>query len=64
MHSRYFIVSQASINEELNEVPVHYPSSMGLPLAPYNDLNDEGSSSGIPTHDLNMQLEQAMQQIA
>ena len=52
------------MNKKLNEVPVHHPPSMGLPLAPYNDLNDEGSSSGIPTHDLNMQLEQAMLQIA
>ena len=52
------------MNEELNEVPVHHPPGMGLPLAPYNDLNYEGSSSGIPTHDLNMQYKQAMQRIA
>ena len=52
------------MDKELNEVPVHHPPGIGLPLAPNNDLNDEGSSSGIPAHDLNMQLEQAMQQIA
>ena len=52
------------MNEELNEVPVHHPPGMGLPLALNNDLNDAGSYSGIPAHDLNEQLEQAMQQIA
>ena len=52
------------MDEELNEVTVHHPPGMGLPLASYSDLNDEGSSSGIPAHDLNVQLEQEMQQIA
>ena len=36
---------------------------MGLPLAPNEDLNDDGASFGIPAHDLNVQLEQAMQHI-
>ena len=51
------------MNEELNEVPVHHPPGMGLPLAPNDDLNDDGASSGISAHDLNVQLEQTMQQI-
>ena len=53
----------ASMNKELNEVPVHHPPGMGLPLALNDDLNDAGSSSGIPVHDLNVQLEQVMQRI-
>ena len=52
------------MNEELNKVPVHHPSGMGLSLAPNDELNDAGSSSSIPAHDLNIQLEQAMHQIA
>ena len=52
------------MNKELNEVPVHHPPSMGLPLAPNDDLNDDEVSSGIPAHDLNVQLEQAMQRIS
>ena len=52
------------MDEEFNEVPVHHPPGMGLPLAPNDDFNDVGSSSGIPAHDLNVQLEQAMQRIA
>ena len=44
------------MNEELNEVPVHYPPGMGLPLAPNDDLNDHEGSSGIPAHDVNVQL--------
>ena len=51
------------MNEELNEVPVHHPPGMGLPLAPNDNLIDDGASSGIPTHDLNVQFEQAMQRI-
>ena len=49
---------------ELNEVPVHHPPGMGLPLALNDDLNDDGASSGIPVHDVNVQLEQAMQRIS
>ena len=45
------------MKEELNEVPVYHPSGMGLPLAPNDDLNDDGAPSGIPAHDLNVQLE-------
>ena len=52
------------MNKELNELPVHHPPGMGPPLAANDDLNDKGSSSGIPAHDLNVQLEQAMQQIS
>ena len=48
------------MNDELNEVPVHHLPGMGLPLAP----NDDGASSGIPAHDVNVQLEQAMQRIS
>ena len=55
---------QASMNDELNEVPVHHPPGMGLPLAPNDDLNDDKASSGIPAHDVNVQLEQAMQRIS
>ena len=51
------------MNEEINEVPVHHPPSTGLPLALNDDLNDDGASSEIPAHDLNVQLEQAMQRI-
>ena len=40
---------------------MHYPPDVGLPLAPNDDLNDDGASSGIPAHDVNVQLEQAMQ---
>ena len=52
------------MNEELNEVPVQHPPGVGLPLALNDDLNDDGASSGIPAHDVNVQLEQAMQQIS
>ena len=52
------------MDKELNAVPVHHPLGMGLPLTPNHDLNDAGSSSAIPAHNLNVQLEQAMQQIA
>ena len=55
--------SQAAMNEELNEVPVHHPPGRRLLLAPNDDLNDDGASSGIPAHGLNVQLEQAMQRI-
>ena len=51
------------MNKEINEVPVHHPPCMGLPLASNDDLNDDRASSGIPAHDLNVQLEQAMQWI-
>ena len=44
------------MNEELNEVPVHHPPGMGLIIAPNDDLNDDGASSRIPAHDLNVQL--------
>ena len=52
------------MNDKLNEVPVHHPPGMGLPLAPNDDLNDDRASSGIPAHDVNVQLEQAMQRIS
>ena len=52
------------MNDKLNEVPVHHPPGMGLPLAPNDDLNDDGASSGIPAHDVDVQLEQAMQRIS
>ena len=52
------------MNGKLNEVPVHQPPGMGLPLAPNDDLNDDRASSGIPAHDVNVQLEQPMQQIS
>ena len=52
------------MDKELNEVPVLQLPGMGLPLASNDDLNDVGSSSGIPAHDLNVQLEQSMQLIA
>ena len=52
------------MNEELNEVQVHHPPGMGLLLALNDYLNDDGSSSGIPAHDLNIHLEQVMHHIA
>ena len=51
------------MSKELNEVAEHHPPGMGLPLAPNDDLNYDGASSGIPAHDLNVQLEDAMQRI-
>ena len=57
---RTFLSSLIAMNDELNEVPVHHPPGMGLPLAPNDDLNDDGASSGIPAHDVNIQLKQAM----
>ena len=52
------------MNDKLNKVPVHRPPDMGLPLAPNDDLNDDRASSGILAHDVNVQLEQAMQRIS
>ena len=40
------------MNKELNEVPVHHPPGMGLPLAPNHDLNDDGACKVLTLHGL------------
>ena len=52
--------------DPLQDVPIlNMPPGMAawLPIRPNDDLNDDAASSQIGVHDVNVQLEQAIQRI-